>query len=172
MRSKIQGLQARCAAEDLKTWPFESRIEGFPGMPFNQQMTIPCELTLRTTPVGVRRFAEPVAELSKLHGRKHAWSDLTLKPGDNPLADIHGDLFDINAEIEITGASIVMFRLRGIPIRYDVAKQEISCDKLKAPLVAPGGKLRLRICAGPWLDRDLRRRRPGGSLQSCATGVR
>ena len=117
----------------------------FPGMPFNQQMTIPCQLTLRSTPDGVRLCAEPVAELTKLHGRTHAWSNLPLKPGDNPLADVRGDLFDIFAEIHVTGATVVTFQLRGISVRYDVAKQEISCDKLKAPLAAPGGKLTLRL---------------------------
>jgi fructan beta-fructosidase len=140
------------AAQSFNNTPDGRRIQigwgsgiTFPGMSFNQQMTIPCELTLRTTPDGVRMFAEPVAELSKLHGRKHSWSNLSLKPGDNPLADVRGELFDINAEIDVTGASVVTFQLRGIPIRYDVAKQEISCDKLKAPCVAPGGKLRLRL---------------------------
>jgi fructan beta-fructosidase len=117
-------------------------------MPFNHQMTIPCELTLRTTPEGVRMFAEPVAELSKLHGRKHAWSNLPLKPGDNPLADVRGDLFDINADVDITGASVVTFQLRGVPIRFDVAKQELVCDKLKAPLQAKSGKLHLRLLVG------------------------
>ena len=140
------------AAQTFSNTPDGRRIQigwgngiTFPGMPFNHQMTIPCELTLRTTPDGVRMFAEPVAELSNLHGRKHAWSNLTLKPGENPLAEMRGDLFDINAEIDVTGASMVTFKLRGIPIRYDVAKHELSCDNLKAPLAAPGGKLRLRL---------------------------
>ena len=141
------------AAQSFSNTPDGRRIQigwgngiTFSGMPFNQQMTIPCELTLRTTPDGVRLFAEPVAELSKLHGRKHAWSNLPLKPADNPLADVHGDLFDINTQnSDVTGVSEVMFQLRGIPIRYDITKQEISCDKLKAPLAATGGKLRLRL---------------------------
>src|SRR5207302_5154989 len=39
----------------------------FPGMPFNQQMTVPCELTLRRTGDGIRLFAIPVRELDTLH---------------------------------------------------------------------------------------------------------
>ena len=45
----------------------------FPGMPFNQQMSIPCELTLHSTDDGIRMFARPVAEIDSLHGKKHAW---------------------------------------------------------------------------------------------------
>lgn len=43
----------------------------WPGMPFNQQMSIPRELTLRTTPEGPRLFTEPISELAQLHGRAH-----------------------------------------------------------------------------------------------------
>ncbi len=140
------------AAQTFSNTPDGRRIQigwangiTFQGMPFNQQMTIPCELTLRTTPDGVRMFAEPVAELAKLHGSKYAWTNQTVNPGDNPLAGIHGDLFDITAEIDTTGVSAVTFQLRGVPVRYDVAKQEIICDKVKTSLPTKDGKLRLRL---------------------------
>ena len=67
----------------------------FPDMPFNQQMAFPCRLTLRKTADGVRMFAEPVQEIETLHAKKRAVADRTLKPGDNPLADVTGDLFDL-----------------------------------------------------------------------------
>ena len=44
----------------------------FSGMPFNQQMTIPVELSLRTTPDGLRLFAEPVKELDALRTQTHS----------------------------------------------------------------------------------------------------
>ncbi|MBN9517649.1 DUF4980 domain-containing protein, partial [bacterium] len=40
----------------------------FPGMPFNQAFSLPIELRLKTTPAGVRMFAEPVCELETLRG--------------------------------------------------------------------------------------------------------
>ena len=117
----------------------------FPGASFNQQMTIPCELTLRTTPDGVRMFAEPVAEVRKLRGHKESLSNVTVNPGDNPLKDLHVELLDITTDIKVTGASNLSFYLRGIPIQYDVAKQELTCDRVKAPLQTVAGKIRLRL---------------------------
>jgi sucrose-6-phosphate hydrolase SacC (GH32 family) len=37
-----------------------------PGMPFNQAFSLPTELTLRTTPDGLRLFAYPIKELEQL----------------------------------------------------------------------------------------------------------
>ena len=41
----------------------------YPNMPFNQQMTFPCELTLRTTADGIRMFRKPVREIETIHQR-------------------------------------------------------------------------------------------------------
>src|SRR5207244_1935608 len=72
----------------------------FPGMPFNQQMTVPCRLTLRPTAEGVRLFAEPVAELAALHGEKQAWSARVLKAEEELRAGLTGELFDVRGEFE------------------------------------------------------------------------
>ncbi|AMV40679.1 glycoside hydrolase family 32 protein [Planctomyces sp. SH-PL62] len=58
----------------------------FPGAPFNQQMSLPAELTLRTTPDGPRLFAEPVPELKELRAGSCEFSRTPLEPGaKNPL---------------------------------------------------------------------------------------
>lgn len=117
----------------------------FPGVPFNQQMTVPCELSLRTTDEGVRMFAVPVKELDTLHGKGRDWKDLTVKPGDNPLADMKGELFDIRAEFQVGAAEQVGLTVRGVPVVYDVKKQELSCRGKAAPVKAAGGTIRLHI---------------------------
>jgi fructan beta-fructosidase len=117
----------------------------FPGMPFNQQMTFPCQLTLRTTADGVRLFAEPVKEIETIRGKRHAWSDQALKPGDNLLAGITGDLFEIRVEFDPAGASAFGFTVRGVPVVYDVRKREISCNKRTAPLPPLDAKVRLHL---------------------------
>jgi fructan beta-fructosidase len=115
----------------------------FPGMPFNQQMTVAVELTLRSTAEGVRMFAEPVGSLDTLRTKNHQWKNLVFKPGDNPLKDLHGVLLDIRAEFA-TNAS-VGFSLHGTQVVYDAKKKELTCGQVKAPLARDNGRIRLRI---------------------------
>jgi fructan beta-fructosidase len=118
----------------------------FPGMPFNQQMTVPVELTLRTTDDGVRLFAEPVKEIESLRDGKHAWKEVILKPDTNPLAEVKGELFDLSAEVRPAEAEQVTFTVRGVPVVYGAKKGEVSCRGKAAPLkVRKDGTVRLRI---------------------------
>jgi fructan beta-fructosidase len=120
----------------------------FPGMPFNQQMTVPVELTLRTTDDGVRLFAEPVKEIELLAETSHKWDNVTLKPDTNTLGTVKGELLDVRADLEPAAAEQVVFTLRGVVLVYDVKKGEVSCQGKAAPLkVRKDGTLRLRILA-------------------------
>ena len=116
-----------------------------PGMPFNQQMTFPCELTLRTTPEGVRLFSRPVKEIEMLREEAHRWQDLALRPGENPLAEVAGELLDMYAEFEVGDAAEFGFRIRGISVVYDVKRQQVACQGRSAPLKPLGGGVRLRV---------------------------
>jgi fructan beta-fructosidase len=71
------------------------------GMPFNQMMLFPCELTLRSTPDGERLYCNPVKEVEELHGRKYALKDMIAEDANKELNGIRGDLFHLKAEIEI-----------------------------------------------------------------------
>jgi fructan beta-fructosidase len=140
------------AAQTFSNAPDDRRIQigwgqgiTFPGMPFNQQMTVPCRLTLRKTPDGVRMFGEPVREIEALRGPKHSWSGTTLKPGDNPLAKIRGDLFDLRAELDIQEAAGIDFNVRGVPVAYDAKKHSLTCKHVTAPLAPVNGKISLRL---------------------------
>lgn len=115
------------------------------GMPFNQQMLFPVNLTLRTTDEGVRMFAEPVEEIEKIHGKKKAWKSETLEPEQNLLEDIEGDLFHIIAEFGVGEQSEFGFAIRGTPVTYNVEKAQISCKGKNAALKPEDGKIRLEI---------------------------
>ena len=116
-----------------------------PDMPFNQQMSFPCSLTLRTTSEGIRLHRQPVAEIENIHTYTHAWSDLTLKPEADPLAGLTGELFDIRAEIALNDATDVGFKIRGQDVRYNVAEQQLTFLERSGPLAPKDGKIRLQI---------------------------
>ena len=119
---------------------------GHRGMPFNQQMSFPRVLTLHSTSDGLRVFAKPVREIEKLHGKRNAWQDIDLSPdGENPLADIEGELFDIRVEFELQDASEFGINVRGMPVRYDVGRQELCFRHPVAPLPPEDGKIRLQL---------------------------
>jgi fructan beta-fructosidase len=119
----------------------------YPDMPFNQQMNFPTTLTLRRTPDGVRLYREPIREIETLRADRHTWANLPLRPGENPLAGLAGDLYDLCAEIELGEAAEVGLRLRGAAISYDVPAATLTCLGCTAPLapVAARGQIKLRI---------------------------
>ena len=118
----------------------------YPKMPFNQQGSFPCELTLRTLPEGLRLCRYPVKQIESLHAEKFELADKVLKPGANPLSNfskISGDLFDIEMEIEPGKADEFGLRLHSTAITY--AKGAVTSLGARAPARLIGGKLKLRI---------------------------
>jgi fructan beta-fructosidase len=118
-----------------------------PGMPFNQMMTFPCELTLRSTPAGPRVCFQPVKEIERLRAARHRRSRMTLAPGTNALAGISGDLFDLRTQFAVGSTGEVRLVVRGMPVIYDAAKQELVCADRRNPLPPVNGKVRLRVLA-------------------------
>ena len=117
----------------------------YPGMPFNQQMSFPVVLRLRTFADGVRLCSLPVKEIENLHAKRHSLGDVALKPGDDPLAGIEGELFDIRLEMELGNATAVGLTLRDIPIRYDCKTKQLTCLGTSAPLEPTAGKITLQV---------------------------
>jgi sucrose-6-phosphate hydrolase SacC (GH32 family) len=117
----------------------------YPAMPFNQQMSFPCKLTLRRTPDGLRLCRVPVAELGRLGERMLFENRLTLRPGSNPLARLEGDCFDIRLEAEAGSASVVGLRVHGQDIRFEPRRGVLSAAGATAPLRPGGPAVELRL---------------------------
>ncbi len=117
----------------------------YPDMPFNQQMSFPCELTLRTTPEGIRLYRQPVKEIKRLYQKEYKWNDQTIKPDTNLLSDISGDLFDIDAEIYPGDTKEIEFIVHGERIHYNVSENQISLLDRSAYLPPINKKIKLRI---------------------------
>lgn len=99
----------------------------YPGMPFEQQMNFPTELTLRTTPAGIHMFRMPVKEISALYDQTIQWDKVLNRESANPLQDLNSDLYDLDLELDVSKAKSFSIRLRGATIQYDAQKQVLSC---------------------------------------------
>ncbi len=123
------------------------------GLPFNQQMSFPCDLSLRTTPGGVRLCAAPIPEISALVTSTYQVSGQALNAG-NLLAGIGGlDLVDLSLEFDPGTASEVVIDLPRTTVRYHVSGGSLTFTNVDGNpgslvdgAVAPrSGRVRLRL---------------------------
>ncbi len=118
-----------------------------PGMPFNQCMSLPMELTLRTTAEGPRLARAPVEELKQLRGKKEGFELKVETEGEiekflnEGMLLQRAELMEANVEVAIAGGKEVRLELRGVPISYDMAKQELEVDKQRAHVPLRDNKL-------------------------------
>lgn len=97
----------------------------YPEMPFNQQVTFPRELTLRSTPEGPRLFRQPIRELASLHVGADVWTNRTLHVNQTlPLAPF-GDLFRLQAEVNLAEGATLTLNIRGSKVTF--TRTSMSC---------------------------------------------
>jgi len=116
-----------------------------PEMPFNQQMTFPHRLELRSTPRGMRLAAEPVAEIATLRAKSYCWEDLVVRSGKDPLRDVKGSSLDIQAEVVLGNTPGFGLQVRGVPIVYDATEQMLWCQGRACGCAPQDGLVRLRV---------------------------
>lgn len=121
----------------------------FKDMPFAQQMSLPSELTLHSTPDGLRLRINPIEEFDALRTTAHNYTDLTLGAETaNPLAELALDVADMELTLTPGADSVITFGLQDRHLVYDAAAATLSLGKHRknvadVPLI--DGKLNLRI---------------------------
>ena len=91
-------------------------------MPFTQQLSIPAEITLRTTPEGIRLFRNPVKEIASLYAKTSKFENLSVEAVNAKLAELSPELIDLS--ITFVPAGDLTLNVRGFPIQYDAANKE------------------------------------------------
>ncbi|MDB6071726.1 MAG: sacC [Verrucomicrobiales bacterium] len=117
-------------------------------MPFNQQVSFPCELTLRQRPEGLRLHRWPIREISSLHGKEYRWNDLILNGKEpNPLAAATGGLFDVELTLDTTdpAAGRLVLKAAGNTVSYDPKRKLLISHGSEVPLEPEGGLVTIRI---------------------------
>ncbi len=88
----------------------------FPDMPFSQQISFPCELSLRSTAKGLRLFRQPIREIELLQLQPKSWVNEAVKTGQSLNLTETGELFRLRAELLIPASAKVTFTLRGVTV--------------------------------------------------------
>ena len=117
-----------------------------PGMPFNQAMSVPLELSLRQTADGPRLAWKPAREVESLRsGNSHSFMTSHLGPGGASQVNPRSELLDVNFAFEPDDAAEVGLNVRGVPVLYDARRREVAVNGHRAPAPPIDGKQRLRI---------------------------
>lgn len=117
----------------------------YPDMPFNQQLSFPCDMKLRSFPEGLRICRLPAGEIESLYVKKHEWKDAAVKPGDNLLKGVAGELFDIQMQAAVGDAKALGIRYRGAAVVYSAEKKTLTSLGKEVPVEAIDGRIALRI---------------------------
>lgn len=125
----------------------------YPEMPFNGQMTFPCELSLTNFKTGYKLIRKPVKEIEKLHGKDYEWEDENLIPGlnKNLVKRVKGDCLHITGEFDLKTSDSFGFMLRsdrknpGTEIIYNVKRGTLTVLGTTVPLLPADNKIILEI---------------------------
>jgi fructan beta-fructosidase len=125
----------------------------FPGMPFNGQMTFPCELTITKFNFGYKLIRNPVSEIELLHGKHYDWENENLIPGINKnlVKKVKGDCLHIIGEFDLKTSNSFGFMIRkdrkspGTEVLYDVRRGTLSVLGAAVPLMPVDKVLTLEI---------------------------
>ncbi len=125
----------------------------FPDMPFNGQMSFPCELSLTKFSFGYKLVRQPISEIAKLHGKHYNWQDENVIPGlnKNLVKKVKGDCLHIVGEFDLKTVENFGFMIRhskksaGTEILYNVKRGTLSVLNNAIPIVSVDNKLKLEI---------------------------
>lgn len=141
-------------AEDGRTLQIAWMRGGdFTGMPFNGQMSFPCEISLTKFSFGYKLVRKPVKEIELLHRKRQSWENKVLIPGinENKTKSVKGDCFHIIAEFDIKTSDNFGFIFRkskkdpGTEILYNVKRGILSFLNSSVPVLPVDNKISFEI---------------------------
>ncbi len=119
----------------------------YPKMPFNQQMSFPCVLTLHETPGGFRLHRWPCQEISRLYDRTAVIRNRALASGVPVTPGLEDELWDVTVTFRPGAARRIGLIVRGEVIVWDRESQTLTCAGRSAPVSLRNGRLGLRVLA-------------------------
>ena len=117
---------------------------------FNQQVTFPCELTLRTVDGRPHLFRHPIRELASLRSGTRHWSG-TVKPGGDQVLTTGPQEAELHLEVAIPPDATLTVNVSDTPIHLtsETATVQLLVDRTSLELFANDGEVSLSRCYLP-----------------------
>jgi fructan beta-fructosidase len=141
------------------------RDGNYPNMPFNQQVSFPCQLTLHSTSNGPRLHRQPIAELSKLHKAQTNYTNMSVNAGTTTNLSTTGDLYRYQMAVTIPSNGTLTMNIRGAQVvmkqrsianggsaqslSADLNTVEILVDRTSIEVFANNGEVSISRCFLP-----------------------
>lgn len=115
----------------------------YPGMPFNQQMSFPCDLALSIVDGHSRLRRYPIAEVERLRSHHETIQDITVGP-DSPLVITSVDhLLDITIRVKAPKDNALHISVDGFQIKLQ--QKQIRCGDAAAEIPGIPGTVVVRL---------------------------
>ena len=112
---------------------------------FNQSMSIPMKLDLLQTPDGIRLSRTPVEEMKKLRGKHYEFKKVALGKKAMDIGTESDKALEINIDLDLNSAESFSLNIRGIDVIYDIKKEELKINGIKAILPVVDAALKMKI---------------------------
>ena len=109
----------------------------YPEMPFNQQMSIPVELTLAGSGDNVTLMRWPVGELDSLRRRTINLDRQAITPGSPLVANAEAKLLDVSFTVSKQDANALYVVIRGQPMVFDWSSRGLGFRSSGSHKLAP-----------------------------------
>jgi fructan beta-fructosidase len=121
-----------------------------PGMPFNQMMLLPTQLTLRTTKEGIRMFNTPIKEIDMLYEKELSWQGLDQNKASEFMQQFNDAVsIRIKTTIKLSHATSAGLNLFGQPLlNYDM-----NFNQINGLFYSPEDRTSMEISADIILDK-------------------
>jgi sucrose-6-phosphate hydrolase SacC (GH32 family) len=116
----------------------------YPGMPFNQQYTVPRELTLRTTKDGIRLFTNPVEEIKTLRlpiSQSISKQNITVESAQPFQQELSQRAAEIMLTINVSKSPVLEITVFGHTLTYKPVEKKLG----DMPVEPVNGKIKLHI---------------------------
>lgn len=121
-----------------------------PDMPFNMMMLLPTELTLRTTPNGLRLFSYPVKEIDNLQEKGVQKSSLSLEEANSLLKSYQNTAcLRIKTTVKLSHATSAGLKFGNL----DIINYDLNFSRLNGSFYTPFNMTGTELTADILLDR-------------------